>query len=134
MEIVTWPAIKAADLRIGNKVFFDGHIIDVFMLDTETIYEYYSSTCTDDVIAINKCEGIPLTRELLEKYGYVKEGYNSYRKKGLNFEFSFSGNEVTCVFGCSRCRGGATIATLAYLHQFQNLVYLLTGLELEMIL
>jgi hypothetical protein len=126
--------IKASDLRIGNKLLFNEHMVDVFMMDAENIYEYYSSTCTDDVIAIRDCEGIPLTREILDKYGYVKEGYNAYRKKGSALEFSFSGNEVVCAIGCSRCRTGVPVASIEYLHQLQNLVYLLTGTEPEMIL
>jgi len=134
METTVLPLIKSSDLRIGNKLLFDEHIVDVFMFDTENIYEYYSTTCTDDVIALKNCEGIPLTREILGKYGYVKEGYNSFKKIGSNLEFSFSGKEVACVVGCSRCRGGVTIATIEYLHQLQNLVYLLTGTELEMLL
>lgn len=132
METTVTSVLKASDLRIGNKVFYNERIVDVFMLDTAYIYEDNSITNTEEIIAIDKCEGIPLLPELLDKYGITKEGRNNYRKRGLNFEFRFDGKEVTCVFGCSRCRSGVSIATIVYLHQLQNLVYDLTGMELEM--
>ena len=134
METAATPVIKASDLRIGNKLLFNEHIVDILLFNTENILDYYSATCSDDVINLKNCEGIPLTREILATYGYVKEGYNAFRKRGSHLEFGFGGKEVTCVIGCSRCRSAVKIATIEYLHQLQNLVYFLTGAELEMIL
>lgn len=114
--------MKPQDLRIGNLVKdATGEIFPVKSLDE-------SMNGTMQLI-----EGIPLTPELLERFGFVKEFSKSFS----------SGNEVT--FDIYRkgkftynsiqnqwWYGIALNAPLQYVHQLQNLYFAITGTELEL--
>lgn len=72
-------------------------------------------------------EPIPLTEEILLKCGFEKLKYERYKLvvKGFSIEFELTGKYM---FGCFLEMVGLDIQ---YLHELQNLYFVLTGKELE---
>ena len=115
--------IQAKDLRIGNWVNrTEGFKIFKSKVSAHTI------SCAASDGSIDFLSPIPLTPEILEKCGFVKEdrlnvGANTYFKKGMGeyLTYQFDG---FCVYELNK-------AIVKYLHQLQNLFFALCGEELE---
>ncbi len=117
--------MKANELRIGNWVSYIGNKACVV---TRVGYEpsgIYISAKNNATVFYNVSDAfnpIPLTPEILEKAGFEKGSYKSmfYPIGAFNLVVSadwamYNGVKFTC----------------QYLHQLQNLVYCLTGEELN---
>jgi hypothetical protein len=104
--------MKANELRIGNKVSYEGSNVTVNTIaDDEVTFSDYASF---DYPQIEDISGIELTDELLIRFGW-KDGF----AKGMLI------------------RDGLKIRLLGhdmdtkYVHQLQNLYFALTGEELK---
>jgi hypothetical protein len=126
--------IQANELRIGNKILnSDNEIVtvtelrDEFYLNESKHGQYYATS-----------NPIPLTPEILEKCGFVKEDdkISTFWKLILNRSEAISieddGSFGLNAANASSSEGYASSPDLCkYLHQLQNLYYSLTGTELN---
>ena len=115
--------MKGTDLRIGNLIydFGDGEG-QVLAIDKDG---YVLTTANDVPQPAETFTGIPLTEEWLKDFGFKYTG---------GFEDRYV-NEVLKIYG-SPLRKGWTIENIEpnfdieYVHQLQNLVFVLIGTEL----
>lgn len=121
METATQPMIKASELRIGNWIVFDGTQLKATSNIIHSLDEEWFSA-----------EPIPLTPEILEKCGFDC-GFSGYKKDGFAFTIWHNGKEgqdkdsFIIQDNVTQCE----LTTIKYLHQLQNLIFALTGTELE---
>ena len=133
--------MKITDFRIGNFVYEKGEITKIYSLDTSGI-----SCCNINYFTINKESGleyfsqkevftpIPITEEILlkckgseEKYKGMFGSFVSIDMCRLNFSF---GKE--CIMTVKKDQCGVIFSFKnMQLHEFQNLIFSLTGEELE---
>jgi len=119
--------MKAIELRLGNYVMNLEREIDRI------------TGISDPLIATEKIPGdidawvdpIPLTEEWLKKFGFVQRDnyyWHNWGTNGVEFIFKdlhYKGFEIQL--------GKAKYKYIEYVHQLQNLYYILTGEELEII-
>jgi hypothetical protein len=126
--IATETALKASDLRVGNWVELKNS--GFIKIDIDNIGDVVSN------LAIFK--PIELTPELLEKAGF--EYHSQERKYEIAIEYHkkigdrFGHIEKWTIGSKSEYKmsvGDHRFVTLKYVHQLQNLYYVLTGQELE---
>jgi len=104
--------MKANELRIGNKVSYEGSIVTVNTIaDDEVTFSDYACF---DYPQIEDISGIELTDELLVSFGW-KDGF----AKGMLIRY---GLKIRLL--------GHDMDT-QYLHSLQNLYFALTGEELK---
>jgi hypothetical protein len=127
--------MKVQDFRVGNyvKSVLDDSIYEIDLWSLRVIQDgNYQNSYHPDVKVF---EPIPLTRELLLKVGFDQCGYEflfwehdkikGFQLAGINWvdedipEYQFLNYEV-----------GTKIFSIHYLHQLQNLYFVLTGEEL----
>lgn len=122
--------MKANELRIGN-LFQDkkGTRLTSFGCtpddDTDKFNVWYGNEL-GFYLPEKEIEGIPLTEERLIKFGFEKvefDGITTYGNKIFYIEKEYKGNFYIVL-------QGKKIA-LTYVHQLQNLYFVLTGEELE---
>jgi hypothetical protein len=108
--------MTAQELRIGN-LFDNNGIVDVITPnEIEALFE------SEDRIWIKP---IPLTEEWLVKFEFEDKGVNGFTHK-VEYLFDFDKN-------LSHCWDGAyTDSPCKYVHQLQNLFFVLTGQELTL--
>ncbi|HDZ04849.1 hypothetical protein LCGC14_0370870 [marine sediment metagenome] len=110
--------MKSQELRIGNWVDFEYG-------ETERTYGFETQIeDAEDLVQIEhgnmKCRAIPLTKEWLEKFGFVKKTHSytkdriSIKEQRKGYYFYHTGMEIK------------------YVHQVQNLYYALTNEELTL--
>lgn len=113
--------IQANELRIGN------HIRGLAMGSVHTVSLHFFNELLDDDTMSDWYSPIPLTSEILEKCGFIKD-HDTYKKLNSNlsylFRISYTG------VGWFSMNAIANIPAL-YLHQLQNLYFALTGEELN---
>jgi hypothetical protein len=117
-------ALHATELRIGNWVNVGGYshqVIDI-MIDGLNTLEH-------ECYPYDMIEPIPLSHEILEKCGFVKEenGWHKLRicEDYINLYFEQLAKAELSVSGL-----GIKMPHIQYLHQLQNLIHALTGEEL----
>ncbi len=123
--------MKANELRLGNWVesVYTDHIFKLTSIDEGRV-------CTDESsLNINHVCGIPLTPEILKKAGFDKQ----QSTVGMNdsFDYTIGFNHVTCnhllMLHSNRC-GEFFYQNIRheikYVHQLQNLYFVLTESEL----
>ncbi len=121
--------IKANELRVGNVVVREynnrGLEYDNNYVITEQVMGLIFGE--DTSIALNDLFPIPLTPEVLEKCGFVKEN-NGWRIKlfGL-FDHNYGRGELKLRLNAAEI----ICPEVKYLHQLQNLYYTHTYEELE---
>jgi len=109
--------MKASDLRIGNLVYFETDrgkiLLPVETIRKDKISSGFEVSYYDD----EKTSYIPLTEEWLLKFGFKING-NTMKINilGINGSFFFE-HELG-------------ISQISYVHQLQNLYWILTGEEL----
>lgn len=127
-DAVMQSVILLNELRIGNTIYF------IICDKEDTKLDEYKEITVDvadfEFIRDNNSlfEGIPLTKELLLKYGFIQEE-NEYFFKNETLSISIG----TCFYVLSNLGSGESIIknnNLKYLHQLQNLYFSLTGREL----
>lgn len=110
----------ANELRLGNKVLnYAGDQIDVTV-----------EVITDIALNLRKCEPIPLTKEILESFGFKNRSSSSdfYFYKN---DFIIGGEQRTLYPSIHSESGLEAYAEQChFLHQLQNIYYFVTGQEL----
>lgn len=109
--------MEASELRIGNYILFNGKIIQI---SGKGLYDYaYTHDYT------GKHEPINLSPEILEKAGF-RQGNDKEMYK------SKEGVWLTKIEGLGYYTAGLRAGyCIQYLHQLQNVIFALTGEELE---
>jgi hypothetical protein len=103
------------ELRIGNKIYYNGKVSTIDLMDFVLIKE-------SDEEQLRYYKPIPLTEDILIKAGFERIN-NKYRfKKGWHW--------IT-IDNCSLYINDKQIVLIDYLHQLQNLYFALTGEELD---
>lgn len=123
--------MKANELRIGNHIINDGCVCEILHLFGGT-YNYcrLKTLQGGDIVALyDLIKPIPLTHELLEKCGFAKAGSN-YEKDWLLLHTHLERQTFDFLLYESSSRK-LKATPILYLHQLQNLVFALTGEELE---
>lgn len=127
--------MKAQELRIGNWVDIKSFNGNQGIVRTQFNY--------DLLRYIHLCEPIPLTPEILEKCGFKKiheankhfaiNDPNGYAGKYKISIFQTLNNQWQIAFSdeVSSYKDYIPTTKISYLHQLQNLIYALTGEELE---
>jgi hypothetical protein len=125
--------MKANELRIGNKVSFEGSIVTVNTIsDDEVTFSDYASFYYPQIEDIS---GIELTEEWLVRFGFSEydqmgDNYFFAFEKDDNFEFNLclNFNDLQVSFYSLNWERAFKIKSV---HQLQNLYFALTGEELE---
>ena len=115
--------IKPQELRIGNYVFdIDGDVLQIGqILDIGVKFKNTSLSSRYE-----KIQPIPLTEEILLKFGFFKK-LGNYELENFRFHISQPMNFDGFVF----CEGYSVITDkIQFVHQLQNLFFALTGEEL----
>ena len=118
--------MRATELRIGNKLFRGGVVVDI---DARSIFDIWENDPEE-----YGYRPIPLNEDWLLKFGFSRtiyskdSGYKQYGKGRSNFDFMFS---IECnerpQFYLSNIR-----VKIDNVHQLQNLYFALTGEELTL--
>jgi hypothetical protein len=130
--------IDLQELRIGNLLEYRGELVSITMLSMDIDDEYNEligfvkyGTCSNEHAEWNRAlaldlKRIPLTSEWLERCGFKNEGKSVYVKDHFKIGVSDQGG-ANWVFYFDR---HLSVSQCAYLHQLQNLYFLLMGQEL----
>lgn len=124
--------MKPNELRIGNKVYYNGTHKEESTVTSVT--EYLDGSClvnlngrANGLYKIEELSPIPITEAVLLKCGFEKIGDNYSL-----LEWRFHINKPANYDGYLLCEGYLVITDLVnYLHQLQNIYLALTGEELE---
>jgi hypothetical protein len=135
--------MEATELRIGNKVQPKPEDRQRYGTMCEVTQVYKGGFTVDYHYPGAWFEPIPLTPDILEKAGFVLDGFKQYRISINPFDsgtkdLCFSGDYLYLEEGSGK-PGSNDIVTLwnkdlmknFYLHQLQNLIFALTGEELN---
>lgn len=125
--------INKNEIRIGNKLLFDS--------DIDTVTSIYGNGVDGEFKSrwwFDRLHGIRLTPELFIKCGFKKEIDSVVWVKQITYDddkdykYSCTLQNYDGTDHISICRGGVySIApTIKYLHQLQNLIFVLTGEDL----
>jgi len=115
--------MEAKELRIGNWVNDHGDIVKVNAIGDGNITVAIQGFKSNK-ISVKNCKPIPLIGEWLLKFSITKWFINNrfeIRENEDNYCSVYAWNNGVCTFICD----------LKYVHQFQNLYFILTGEELE---
>lgn len=132
--------IHSNELRVGNKVYFNGEIDTVW-----AVYENNKVNTNDDNMSSEMgCElisPIPITPEILEKCGFIKsEIENGNPLEGYYYSMELKEDKFCDLSLIEGDKNGVVEVCLfpygnnfryKYLHQLQNLYFALTGEELQ---
>ncbi len=122
------------DLRIGNIVSYNGYVYRIGALSKD-----FPFLDTDEfgfnIITYNNIHGVELTPELLKACGFIesKRIKGGFTIEGFEIDLDYItqdkiGYEFEYKFGLS---DKWNLVHVKYLHQLQNLIYTLTGKELN---
>ncbi len=124
--------MDARELRIGNLVLDDRNneievesIIDDDFLSGINLEMFHDGDY--EILKFDACKPIPLTDELLQRFGFEpsNDTFGGHLSPPLN-EF---GDRIRILD--NKWRSHYTDVEIKYLHQLQNLWYVLVGTELE---
>ena len=127
--------MKTKDLRLGNLVYKDGEIYQIESLGyhkSESPWQNLVHLASDDDDNICDYKPILLTKEWLLKFGFRK--YNDFVGHWYLKDYDYSVINLHGKYTCFACDGDIKYqlkANIRYVHQLQNLYFVLTGDELE---
>jgi len=118
--------MKANELRIGNKVSFEGSIVTVNTISDEEVT--FSDYASFDYPQIEDISGIELTEEWLNKFS--SDGHYIFLndEKGGAIDFS----DIDNIYLVNEWFENFPLNKIQYVHSLQNLYFALTGEELEL--
>lgn len=138
--------IDPRELRIGNYLEYDGKIVHVTMLSMDIDDEYEEQICFCELGKTNNEKGgwnraicnrlnrIPITHNWLIKLGAENEVYDEqwvlYRI-GF-FLFKLHQEYGLCQWGAEKQEILLGTVHYKYIHQLQNLIFALSGMELKL--
>ena len=119
------------ELRIGNAVQYRLPGNDLFYKTGKVVRIHVNGFSLDDSTDQEKCEGIPIAQVHLEACGFrFHEDPQTHQMNGHavwgTLSVYFIGNSVLTF-----ASNAYTNYRIEYVHQLQNLHYILTGFELE---
>lgn len=120
--------MKASEFRIGNKVYYllePGEKL-VTTLDSEDINLMSKKESYLDIH-----EPIPLTHDILLNSGFEKHLLNYDHPKLGSLQFCPISANGEIRYLLVKSNGGDKLTTIKYVHQLQNLFWVMTGEELE---
>jgi len=127
--------MKANELRIGNKINYEGFVATVIGLTTDDSVRVRYNKSELQIIECtaifgwerNVVGGIPLTEEWLLKFGFTYRHGGYLHNHKTNY-FTLTGDlpDDLDYYGGS----GGIGANIKYVHQLQNLYFCITGEEL----
>lgn len=141
--------IELSELKIGNYLLYKGEIVHVTSLsmDIDDEYEDTIGFCklgetSNEVAAWNRSlyndlERIPLTIDLLDRFGFRKFADDSYHQPAmltwrvLYDDYEKAASYCTCIYPELGHRVYLNIR-IEYVHQLQNIYYTMTGEELKL--
>lgn len=144
---VSGSVILPTDLRIGNLVYDDENIVVKVEKIVSEMYQEWNgyedeyciefSKIGDNNMFYSKVNPIPITEEWLIKFGFEKIIDNEFTlrydlKKDPSFDYFFPKHNLK-TFGL-RFKGSTFFDVVKYVHQLQNFYFVLTGLELRVVL
>lgn len=112
--------IKSNDLRLGNLILWNGEIRDIGKGSIVFLDSYNEED-------FEEFSGIPLTTEILQECGFVKNENGIFVNNQVWIDAGFKFTPVYCEGSFKRFIGKGII----HLHELQNLYYALTGEELN---
>ena len=132
--------IQAKDLRIGNILLYNGKQVSVAGISSPQQIRLYDGIGMDEWVFIDQLSPVPLTDEMLIRFGlnvihgttsdkdavYVDfKDYRLYLPRMDGFvKASLHYNADSIWYPCLR--------KLDYIHEYQNIIYSLTGEELTL--
>lgn len=123
--------MKANELRIGNLVkWYDvSKVLELHSEKNKFDNVYIECEESFEWTEYNKLEPIPLTEEWLLKFGFLIIEINGKFEATLpNFRYNIYWNKYTD--GFLFCDGGTVLINFYYVHELQNLVFVLGQREL----
>ena len=115
--------MKAQDLRVGNYVEINGETYILQDVGQFTVIaEQYKNPLTAGIFEYGLVKGIPLTEEWIIKLGLLQDEPGYYE----------IAPNVTINIDNHIYSGRHHIREIKYVHQLQNIIYDLTGKELEL--
>ena len=114
--------------RVGNLIYRNGELDVVTgiwheMSNTVGEYDYYIQAGNRLDYSIDKVKPIPLTKQWLEGFGFER-GFGEWNKGW------FCLVELRGMFKVRSNDGNINVIKVTYVHELQNLYYVLTGNEL----
>lgn len=119
-------SVDARELRIDNEVFYFNTYSTVVQIDG--FNNLIGIAGLGEMVKPEFLDPIPLTKEIIEKCGgeySIGENYSM----GEKFRILFAAPGITLIFYDRSLR-----VKVDYVHQFQNLIYALTGTEINLTL
>lgn len=112
--------MKASETRLNNLIFKNGIITEITPDIMLELLRYSTPF-----------EPMPLTEEILLRFGFIKESKFSYSFKNFLVEFMFQ--DITLSFRIKISEKESVFLTdLHYVHELQNLYFALTKEELTL--
>lgn len=140
--------MKANELRIGNYVNYESEIKQISGITSNNDVFYVGDSAPED---LGEFESIPLTEEWLIKFGFIDDNkeerekyprvftHKSYvlNKFGIRYEMDKSKYTLTDSIGFelgefSVFLNQCFVKSIRYVHQLQNLYFIITGEELTL--
>ena len=121
--------MKASELRIGNFIGYNSLLMKVSKISEDDLLVEFAKEEIRLVVIPNE-EGlhpIPLTEEWLLKFGFFKGADSSWCTEKLSKLWVFF---IKCDIPFGGYDGDINIPLPQYVHQLQNLYFVLTGEEL----
>ncbi len=119
--------MKANELRIGNYFIRNGEIDTVYELDSEP----HDDHPRINYLGCNSAKPIPLTEEWLIKFGWGKGKYDTEYYDNVSLKQGVLFYNIDAKILCVETNSDVIeISTIKYVHQLQNLYFVLTGTEL----
>lgn len=115
--------IQANELRLNNCYSINGKI---YTLGTSDFMDFLNEAQVNNG-SINNIDPIPLTPEILEKFGFEKHTDS----QGDAFWYVYTYEDFEFTENGAFTFNGSVMPHIQYLHELQNLYFALTGTELE---
>ena len=120
--------MRVAELRIGNWVY-NSTTKNKMQVYPMMIPQLYTIEKENGSLGDSNIKPIPLTEEILLKCGFVKDDFSKTYVRYSIGNFNIIHDTDKDIFICDGIK--YTLVCVEYLHQLQNLYYVLTGEELE---
>ena len=122
--------IDIKSLRIGNNVYIPktDQIAYISLISCAGLIGVNNDAIGLSGLTVNELEPIPLTEQILLDLGFEKQGSFLYLDCGI-FGICINKGNLICIE--DNAKDSIVIGVFNFLHQIQNIVYDLSGKELE---
>jgi hypothetical protein len=131
-ETITIKIMEANELRVTNFVMSDGIEMPVAMIGIDAV-QLFTPQGNTVQSRLDLIKPIELTEEWLKRFGFEKQQpYYDYEFRLERYTVTFSGRFGMWELWKDGAEDTSThIKSFKYLHEFQNLLFALTGEELK---